>query len=113
MGLLSLLSTFILAAEGGGADIVLLFSALGGLSGIAAAIGVFVTHQANKRRAEVDDKSVAITELEKAVPGMGDIIKEWQNIVHHLQEELIAKGVDNAALKAEIAEHKRKVNEPS
>lgn len=88
MGLVSLLVNT-LAVTGGGADIVLLFSALGGLSGVAAVLTVFVTHRSNIKRGKVADKSVAITELEKAVPGMGEIIKEWQNIVHHLQEELI------------------------
>lgn len=76
------------AASGGGADIVLLLSALGGLSGVAAIISVFVTHRANTRKAATEDKSVAITELEKAVPGMGAIIQEWQTIVRHLQQEL-------------------------
>ena len=76
-----------LAITFGGADIILFFSAIGGLSGIAAVLTVFVTHRANIKRAKVEDKSVAITELEKAVPGMGDIIKEWQRIVLHLQEE--------------------------
>lgn len=100
MGILSLVANF-LAATGGGADLVLLFSALGGLSGLAAVLTVFVTHRANLKKAHVDDKSVAITELEKAVPGMGDIIKEWQNIVHHLQEELHAAKEEQLTLKEE------------
>lgn len=95
MGLLSILSFFIFAAEGSGANIVLLFSALGGLSGLAAVLTVYITHRANTKKAVQDDKSVAITELEKAVPGMGEIIKEWQNIVHHLQDE-------NVRLKTEL-----------
>lgn len=86
----------------GGADIILLFSALGGLSGLAAVLTVFVTHRANSRRARVDDKSVAITELEKAVPGMGDIIKEWQRIVTHLQEENTTLRADNSQLKSRL-----------
>jgi hypothetical protein len=89
-----------------GTDLVLLFSALGGLSGIAAIFTVYITHRANTKRAVVDDKSVAITELEKAVPGMGDIIKEWQNIVHHLQEELVSKNHELADAKRELAEYK-------
>lgn len=96
MELISLAAS-ILAVEGGGANFVLLFSALGGLSGLAAVLTVFVTHKSNTKRAKVEDKSVAITELEKAVPGMGDIIKEWQNIVHHLQE-------DNQALRDKLEE---------
>ena len=99
MDLLALIST--LAITGGGADLVLLFSALGGLSGIAAVLTVFVNHRANIKKAKRDDKSVAIKELEKAVPGMGDIIKEWQNIVHHLQEELITSKIETAEAKAE------------
>lgn len=83
---ITLLGT-LLSITFGGADIILFFSAIGGLSGIAAVLTVFVTHRANIKRAKVEDKSVAITELEKAVPGMGDIIKEWQRIVLHLQEE--------------------------
>jgi SMC interacting uncharacterized protein involved in chromosome segregation len=108
VGFLAFLS--LLAVEIGGADIVLLFSALGGLSGIAAVATVFVNHRANVKRARRDDKSVAIKELEKAVPGMGDIIKEWQNIVHHLQEELMASKVETAEVKRENAEL-RKENE--
>jgi predicted RNase H-like nuclease (RuvC/YqgF family) len=100
VGIISLVASF-LAVSGGGADIVLFFSALGGLSGIAAVLTVYVTHRANLKKATVDDKSVAITELEKAVPGMGDIIKEWQNIVHHLQEELHAAKEEQLALKEE------------
>lgn len=84
MELISLAAT-ILAF--GGADFVLLLSALGGLSGLAAVLTVFVNHKANTKRAKIEDKSVAITELEKAVPGMGDVIKVWQDVVHHLQEE--------------------------
>ena len=99
MELISFVASF-LAVEGGGANFVLLFSALGGLSGLAAVLTVFVTHRSNVKRAKVDDKSVAIKELEKAVPGMGDIIKEWQNIVHHLQE-------DNQALRDELEECRR------
>lgn len=99
MELISLAAS-ILAVEGGGANFVLLFSALGGLSGIAAVLTVFVTHRSNVKRSKIEDKSVAITELEKAVPGMGDIIKEWQNIVHHLQE-------DNQALRASLEECER------
>lgn len=83
---ITLLGT-LLSVTFAGSDIILFFSAIGGLSGIAAVLTVFVTHRANLKRAKVEDKSVAITELEKAVPGMGDIIKEWQRIVLHLQEE--------------------------
>lgn len=102
MELLSLVS--LLALEISGGDIVLLFSALGGLSGVAAVLTVFVNHRANVKKAKRDDKSVAIRELEKAVPGMGDIIKEWQNIVHHLQEELIAAKKEAHDFEVENAE---------
>ena len=104
MAILSLVA--MLAASSGGADLVLLFSALGGLSGLAAVLTVYVTHRANLKKAVVEDKSVAITELEKAVPGMGDIIKEWQNIVHHLQEELVTSKHELADAKRELAEYK-------
>lgn len=102
MELLAILS--LLAVEIGGADLVLLFSALGGLSGIAAVATVFVNHRANVKKAKRDEKSVAIRELEKAVPGMGDIIKEWQNIVHHLQEELIESKKEAHDFEAENTE---------
>lgn len=95
----------LLAITGGGANIVLLFSALGGLSGIAAVLTVFVNYIANKRKAEVDDKSVAIIELEKAVPGMGDIIREWQNVVHHLQDDLLATRQELAECRRELEGH--------
>lgn len=112
MGFLSVLSSFILAAEGSGANIVLLFSALGGLSGLAAVLTVFITHRANTKKAVQDDKSVAITELEKAVPGMGEIIKEWQNIVHHLQDENVRLKTELFACKGELdGEHRGEPDE--
>ena len=78
-----------LAASGGGSA-VLVFSAIGGFTGIAALGGVIVNAYLGKRKAFVDDKSVAITELEKAVPGLGEIIDQWQTVVHQLQTDLTA-----------------------
>lgn len=106
MDIISLIGVLAAGESAGGADLVLLFSALGGLSGIAAIFTVYVTHRSNVKKAVVEDKSVAITELEKAVPGMGDIIKEWQNIVHHLQEELVTSKQESADAKRELAEYK-------
>jgi hypothetical protein len=99
---LALLSA-VLAASSGGSDLVLLFSALGGLSGLAALASVFVNYRSGQRKAQQDDKSVAIIELEKAVPGMGEIIEYWQGIVHQLQTDLEASRREYAASRAEIA----------
>lgn len=103
--MVSVLLAAILAA-GGGTNLVLLFSGLGGLSGIAAIATVYVNHKANAKKAVVEDKSVAITELEKAVPGMGDIIKVWQDVVHQLQADNITLKAENFTLKGELAQCK-------
>lgn len=87
MGIVALTFAAIFAASTG-LQFVTLFAALGGLSGLAALATVFVNYKANKNKAVVEDKSVAIVELEKAVPGMADIIKEWQNIVQQLHSDL-------------------------
>lgn len=100
---LALLSA-VLAATGGGSDLVLLFSALGGLSGLAALASVFVNYRSGQRKAKQDDKSVAIIELEKAVPGMGEIIEYWQGIVHQLQADLEANRRENASLREELTQ---------
>lgn len=89
-----------------GTDLVLVFSALGGLSGLAALATVFVNYRANSRKAVVDDKSVAIIELEKAVPGLSEIIKEWQAVVHQLQADLAAEKVKSAELQRQLNEAK-------
>lgn len=101
MGIFAVVSV-LLAATGGGSDLVLLFSGLGGLSGLAAIATVYITHKANGKKAVVEDKSVAITELEKAVPGMGDIIKEWQNIVHQLQADLVLSRGETESLRKQL-----------
>jgi hypothetical protein len=84
--LLALFASFTVAASGG-TNFVQVLTALGALSGVAAFIGVFVQLWTNSRKAKVDTKTVAITELEKAVPGMGTIIEQWQRIVDRLQAE--------------------------
>jgi chromosome segregation ATPase len=89
----------IAGSGGGGTNLVLLFSALGGLSGLAALATVFINWRANTRKAEQEDKSVAIVELEKAVPGLGNIIREWQAVVHQLQDDLTLAKSDLAEAK--------------
>ena len=88
MAFVSLLSAILGAANGDGSSFVLLFVALGGFSGFAALAMVFVNHKANKNKAVVDVKSVAITELEKGIPGMGDIFTYWQDVVHSQQDQI-------------------------
>lgn len=87
-----------------GTDLVLLFSALGGLSGLAALATVFVNYKTQARKAVVDDKSVAIIELEKAVPGLSEIIKEWQAVVHQLQADLATEKVKSVELQRQLQE---------
>lgn len=111
MGILAIISVLsVLLAANEGTSLVLLFSGLGGLSGLAAIATVYITHKANAKRAAVDDKSVAIIELEKAVPGMGDIIKEWQNIVHQLQADLVATRTELAECRKALQEHRPRTN---
>lgn len=94
---MAIFATIVSLLAAGGSDLVLLFSALGGLSGVAAIATVWVQHRSNKAKVVVDTKSVAISELEKAVPGMGEIIEQWQGIVHQLQ-------TDNAQQRTDLAE---------
>jgi hypothetical protein len=63
------------------------FAGIGGLTGLAALVAVYLNYRRDKHAAKVEDKSVAITELEKAVPGLGDIIEQWQAVVHQLQDD--------------------------
>lgn len=102
MAFFAFLSFF--AADSGGFNAVLLFSALGGLSGLAALATVYVNYRNNQRRAVVDDKSVAITELEKAVPGLGDIIEQWQAVVQQLQLDLSGTRADLEACRKRLSE---------
>lgn len=104
---LSLLVFFPLLAAIGGSDLVLLFSGLGGLSGLAALATVFVNHKAGIKKAEQDDKSVAIVELEKAVPGLGEIIREWQGVVHQLQEDHATTKKELEFSKSETSEYRK------
>lgn len=101
MGIFAIIS-LVLAAGSGGPDLIVLFAGAGGLTGLAALATVYITHRANAKKALVDDKSVAITELEKAVPGMGDIIKEWQNIVHQLQSDLAVSRAEAESLRKQL-----------
>lgn len=71
-----------------GANFVVGFAGIGGLLGVAAIATVFVNWRKDKAQRKVDVKSIAITELEKAVPGLGNIIEQWQAIVHQLQADL-------------------------
>ena len=82
---------------------VLLFSGLGGLSGLAALATVYVNYRNGTKKAQQDDKSVAIAEFEAAVPGLGDIIREWQGVVHQLQADLTYSKQEVAMLRAELA----------
>lgn len=106
---LSFLVFSVLAASG--SNLVLLFSGLGGLSGLAALATVYVNYKFGSKKSEQDDKSVAIVELEKAVPGLGEIIKEWQSVVHQLQEDLRAARADLSLCQVELAECKTRVTE--
>ena len=102
---------FAAAAADGGTNLVLLFSALGGLSGLAALAMVWVNWRANQRKADTDDKSVAIVELEKAVPGLGEIIKEWQAVVHQLQADLAAEKAKNEEMHRQLAQAQLELEE--
>ena len=93
-----------LLAVTGGSDLVLFFASAGGLSGLAALLSVLVTRRANKAKAIVEDKSVAILELEKAVPGLGEIIKVWQDALHRVQDELVQTRADLAECRARVEE---------
>lgn len=101
---MAILATVVSLLAAGGSDLVLLFSALGGLSGVAAIATVWVQHRNNKAKVVVDYKSVAISELEKAVPGMGEIIEQWQGIVHQLQADLATAKSDLADCRKRVAE---------
>lgn len=87
MGLEALIVATYLAA-GGTSGVVQIVSILGGLSGIAALVSAFASWRSGARKANVDDKTVAITEIETAIPGMGAIIEQWQAIVKQLQSDL-------------------------
>lgn len=93
----------IVLAAVGGSQLVILFSGAGFLSGLAAIATVYVTHRRNNQEGKVEDKSVAITELEKAVPGMGEIIQNWTDLVHSLQGELASCKAELLQCKIELA----------
>jgi len=99
---LSLVIGAIIAGVSSGTNLVLLFSGLGGLSGLAAIATVWVQYRTGLRKVVQDDKSVAIVELEKAVPGLSEIIKEWQGVVHQLQDDLTAAKADAATKQADL-----------
>lgn len=84
--------------------IVLVFAALGGFGGFAALVGNILSGYRNRQVAKVEDKSVAITELEKAVPGLGDIITEWRDVVAQLQGDLAATRDDLATCRRRVSE---------
>lgn len=87
-----------------GSDFVIGFASLGGLAGLAALATVIVNWRSNKAKERIDVKSVAITELEKAVPGLGDIIEQWQSIVHQLQADLSAARSDLEICRKRLSE---------
>lgn len=97
------------AADVGSA--ALIFSAIGGLTGLAAIGGLLVNTYLGRRKAKVDDKSVAITELEKAVPGLGGIISYWQGVVEQLQTDYAACKADNLSLRKEVEDCHNRITE--
>lgn len=101
---IAVISIIFAAAAGSGTNLVLLFSGLGGLSGLAALIAVWVNYKRGQQQSKVDDKSVAITELEKAVPGLGDIIEQWQAVVRQLQTDLANTRAELATCHARLDE---------
>lgn len=96
--------SLLLAAAGSGTNLVLAFAGLGGISGVAALVTVWVNYKRNNQTAKVENKSVAITELEKAVPGLGDIIEQWQAVVHQLQTDLSITRSDLDACRKRLEE---------
>jgi uncharacterized lipoprotein YmbA len=101
---LAVISFLLAATNGSGTNLVLLFAGMGGFTGFAAGAAVIVNWVRNKQVAKVENKSVAITELEKAVPGLGDIIEQWQAVVHQLQSDLAECRESNVSLSKRVAE---------
>ena len=75
--------------------VVIILAAIGGGSGLAAIGGQFVQYRTNTGKQIVDERSVAVDEIEKVIPGMGEIIQEWRAMA--LQHQ-----IENENLRAEI-----------
>lgn len=102
MGLEAFVTVFLAAS--GALTFVQVLSVLGGLSGLAAVIGAIASWRYNSRKTKQEDKSVAITELEKALPGLGTIVEHWEQFGEKMREENTALQTENAALRVRIAE---------
>lgn len=98
------IATLVGAAGGSLPTAALIFAAFGGFSGVAAILTVYFNHKAANKKAEVEEKSVAIEEIEKVIPGMGEIIQQWQGIVDQLRVENARLSSEAATLRQRIAE---------
>lgn len=99
MGLDALFTSVL--ASSGASSFVQILSVVGGLSGVAAVITAIATWRSGDRKSKQEDKTVAISELEKAVPGMGTIIAQWQTLVQQLQADKDALRAERDALRDE------------
>ena len=82
--------------------IIFVLAAVGGGTGLAAMGGQIVQYRSEKAKHVVDERSVAVDEIEKVIPGMGEIIKEWRAMVGQLQIENENLRHEIAALRGEI-----------
>lgn len=92
-------------------SVVLGMAALGGFAGLAALAKVVVDWRRDLAQERVDAKSVAITELEKAVPGLSEIIEQWQIVVHQLQTDLTLTRAELATTRSDLDLCRKELNE--
>lgn len=79
-----------------------IFGSIGGGLGVAALISQYIAHRSTKSAIIVAEKSVAIDEIERIIPGMGEIISEWRAMVGQLQTENEHLREEISALRDEI-----------
>jgi len=88
--------------------LILLVAIIGG-GGLAAIGGVVVTYLKNRTDAVVDERSVTIAEIEKAMPGLGDIITQLRAQNAWQQAEMDRLKDRNHQLVGEVANLERRV----
>lgn len=87
--------------------IVLAIGAIVGAGGIG---GVITQWRKDKAEAETGERSVAIVELEKAVPGLGEVITQLRAQNKAQADQLAEQGFELARLRASVTDLQRELS---
>lgn len=90
---------------------LVLLTVIVGAAGAAGIGGVITTYLKDRRVAATDERSVTIVEVEKAIPGLGEIIQQLrtQNTAQAVEIDRLHR--ENGRLSREVSNLKNRVGE--